>query len=101
MKIAGLMGWAMRSAPRSLVPCPVPYVRATDPENYIFCDVRGMVRNAFQIPGDGKSIQRLHGAVRLGLHEAGESGKCFVVHAVDFIVGLKYVPRELRITLNK
>ena len=79
--------------------CAVANVGAANPEDDILGDIRGVVRDPLQIPSDGKSVQRLNRPIRMRLHEAGKRGESLVVHAVDFIIGLKHVFRELRIAL--
>jgi hypothetical protein len=49
----------------------VPNVSAADPKDNVFCDIRRVVGNSLQISGDGKGVECLYSAVRLGLHVAG------------------------------
>src|SRR5262249_48380257 len=77
------------------------YVRSTNPENYIFGDISGMVRHALQVAGHGQRVKRLHGAIRMLSHVTRKGGECLVIHAVDFVIGFKNMPGKLGVAFNE
>src|SRR5258707_7755055 len=101
MKIVGLSGWGIPvSAPREALPSAVSNIRTSDPENHIFSNVGGMISHPFQIPRNRERIQGLDSAIGLRLHVAGERGKRFVIHSVNFVVRFEHMSGDFGIALN-
>ena len=77
------------------------HVSATNPEDYVFSDVCGVIAYSLQISCDDKGIQLLWRQFRLLLDERTERVVRRIVHLVHLIVHLEYRIGHLRIAFDK
>src|SRR5579871_4934483 len=79
----------------------MPDVDSFDKEQHVLGDIRGMIRNAFQVTYYADEIHGLADVLGIALHEASEFVVTGVTQAVDSVVGSKYAAREFRIAIDE